>query len=346
MGFYLRKSVNVGPLRFNLSKGGIGISTGIKGLRIGTGPKGNYIHAGAGGFYYRTTLKPSKQNSRAPRNPPALPESNDEALREIDSDITLLFQDCSEDALVKDIVEKLSSVASWPWVLGAGFLLGISLDSLFFYIGCALAVAAYIWDETRRSVVLFYEFDLGHEKDYVEMIENFEALKKVRKVWHIEAQGNTSEWKKNAGANSLVRRNATTLSLNLPKFIKSNIPVPTIKVGTQTLCFLPDRLIILADKAAASVPYSDLSIEIGTTRFIETESVPSDADVIDHTWRFVNKSGGPDRRFKDNRQIPVCRYEEVSFHSKNGLNELIQISKVGSFENVRLNTKRLARHAS
>lgn len=48
MGLYLRKSVRVGPLRFNLSKGGVGVSAGIKGLRVGTGPRGNYVHIRAG----------------------------------------------------------------------------------------------------------------------------------------------------------------------------------------------------------------------------------------------------------------------------------------------------------
>ncbi|MCE4352095.1 DUF4236 domain-containing protein, partial [Xanthomonas hortorum pv. cynarae] len=56
MGLYLRKSVRVGPLRFNLSKGGIGVSAGIKGLRVGTGPRGNYVHMGARGIYYRATI--------------------------------------------------------------------------------------------------------------------------------------------------------------------------------------------------------------------------------------------------------------------------------------------------
>lgn len=55
MGLSVRKSVRVGPFRFNLSKSGIGVSAGIKGLRVGTGPRGNYIHMGRGGF---TTAKP------------------------------------------------------------------------------------------------------------------------------------------------------------------------------------------------------------------------------------------------------------------------------------------------
>jgi hypothetical protein len=35
MAWYLRKSVSVGPVRFNLSKSGIGTSIGVKGFRVG-----------------------------------------------------------------------------------------------------------------------------------------------------------------------------------------------------------------------------------------------------------------------------------------------------------------------
>ena len=34
MGFYLRKSFRAGPIRFNLSKRGIGASVGVTGARI------------------------------------------------------------------------------------------------------------------------------------------------------------------------------------------------------------------------------------------------------------------------------------------------------------------------
>jgi len=57
MGWYLRKSLKMGPVRFNLSKSGIGTSIGIKGLRIGTGPRGRYLHAGRGGLYFRQSLE-------------------------------------------------------------------------------------------------------------------------------------------------------------------------------------------------------------------------------------------------------------------------------------------------
>jgi hypothetical protein len=56
MGWYLRKSLRLGPLRLNLSKSGIGGSVGVTGLRVGTGPKGPYVQGGRDGLYFRESL--------------------------------------------------------------------------------------------------------------------------------------------------------------------------------------------------------------------------------------------------------------------------------------------------
>jgi hypothetical protein len=40
MGFYYRKSVNLGPFRVNLSKSGVGYSVGGRGFRVGTTARG------------------------------------------------------------------------------------------------------------------------------------------------------------------------------------------------------------------------------------------------------------------------------------------------------------------
>lgn len=63
MGFYIRKSFRAGPIRFNLSKSGIGVSGGVKGARIGIGPRGTYVHAGRQGLYYRKNLSHCKQTT-------------------------------------------------------------------------------------------------------------------------------------------------------------------------------------------------------------------------------------------------------------------------------------------
>src|SRR5437667_1289755 len=85
MGFYLRKGINFGPLRLNLSRSGLGSSFGVKGARIGIGPRGSYIHMGRGGLYYRQTLVPSSSGYRS-RGGPSIPApAPGEALQEITS---------------------------------------------------------------------------------------------------------------------------------------------------------------------------------------------------------------------------------------------------------------------
>jgi hypothetical protein len=65
MGFYIRKSLSVGPVRFNLSKSGVGVSVGVKGVRVGVNAKGKtYVHAGRGGLYYRANLGGKKRGGK------------------------------------------------------------------------------------------------------------------------------------------------------------------------------------------------------------------------------------------------------------------------------------------
>ncbi len=49
MSIRFRRTKKIGGLRFSLSKGGVGVSTGVKGLRMGSGPRGAYTSAGLTG---------------------------------------------------------------------------------------------------------------------------------------------------------------------------------------------------------------------------------------------------------------------------------------------------------
>jgi hypothetical protein len=54
MAFFFRKSVRLGPLRFNLSKRGVGASVGVKGARVGIDADGReYVAGGRYGLYFR-----------------------------------------------------------------------------------------------------------------------------------------------------------------------------------------------------------------------------------------------------------------------------------------------------
>lgn len=84
--------------------------------------------------------------------------------------------------------------------------------------------------------------------------------------------------------------------------IVANISVPILKTGKTTLAFYPDRILALQGSAVGAVDYGRLNAVSEFVRFIEEEALPKDAKVISKTWKYVNKNGSPDRRFKDNRE--------------------------------------------
>ena len=67
MGFYLRKALSQGPVRFNLSQHGIGLSFGVTGARLGITPSGQvYTHLGRYGLYHKQVLGRVGQRRKTP----------------------------------------------------------------------------------------------------------------------------------------------------------------------------------------------------------------------------------------------------------------------------------------
>lgn len=356
MGFYIRKCINAGPFRFNLSKSGIGVSTGIKGLRIGTGPRGNYIHMGYGGLYYRKTLNgPNSSIPASPQNqniPLASINLNPAYTnyQEIESGDVSAMVDSSSAELLVEFDKKRKIWRKWPWIacLCMGlFFWGVNAmpaGSVWILVALsAIAIyLAYNYDQINKSVVLFYDLEPDFEKVYEELHNSFNLLKSSQKVWHISSQADILDRKRHAGASQAISRNAIIPVVSSAPYVKTNISIPSIPVGKQTLFFFPDRLLVFENDRVGAVSYADLEIRIEGSRFIEEGMVPKDALVVDHTWRYVNKSGGPDRRFNNNRQLPICQYEDMNLISTTGLNERVGFSKIGNATNFQYAISQLA----
>jgi hypothetical protein len=339
MGFYLRKSVRVGPLRFNLSGSGVGVSAGVRGFRVGSGPRGNYVHVGRGGLYYRASLGPSAAATAATPAPAIqpLPAGTTGGLSEIESGSVLGMAPASALELLEEIRAKRRRVRFWPFVLilgGAGLLLAATVPAVpawALLVGLAVLAAGTVWarwrDVLRKTVVLLYDLDGPIVEAYQGLHNGFDWLAQCAAVWHIEARGRTDDWKHQAGATHLMRRQAVRLLKGDPPWIKTNVEVPLLPVGRQTLYLLPDRVLVVEGSVVGAVEYAELHAEATASTFIESGGVPADAEVIGHTWRYVNKKGGPDGRFKDNPQIPEVRYGDLRLSSASGLNEALQTSK-------------------
>lgn len=345
MSFYLRKSIRVGPLRFNLSKSGIGVSAGIPGFRIGAGPRGNYVHMGRGGVYYRKTLSPSRSERLPLQDASALsPTSSLGRVKttvgpmiEIESGSVAAMQDSSSAELLQELDEKKRKIRLGPIV--AVFAL-VAASALFaagvhpviqVMIDLCWAAAVYLAfqrDELVKTVVLFYGFDASLERAYDTLHAAAAQLASCTGCWHIAASGKVYDRKYHAGASALVDRNATLIRRSSPPFLKTNVETISIGVGKQTMFLFPDRVLVYESGKVGAIGYDQLQISVSQKQFIE-DSAPQDARVVGQTWRYVNKTGGPDRRFANNRMLPICLYDELHFTSASGLSEIIQLSKCG-----------------
>jgi hypothetical protein len=338
MGFYVRKSVRAGPFRFNLSKSGLGVSAGVPGFRVGTGPRGNYIRAGKGGVYYRATLGGHAQPSPHPRQSrPSSPQASPGA------DVPL--EDISGATAVElvstgagDLVEQLNQAASRTPLALVTLVVVVILAALIQGVAAivllVIAAPGLVWlglrDKARRTVVAFYDVEDEHARWLTDLVAAFEALASAHKLWRVMSSGNvqtTYQYKVNSGASQIVKRLDARAGLGGPKRLATNIAVPSVTCGRQALHFLPDRLLVRDGRRFSDVAYASLNTSYGGERFIESGRVPSDGQQVDTTWRYVNVKGGPDRRFNNNRQLPVMLYGYIELASQGGLHWVVECSR-------------------
>lgn len=351
MPFYFRKSVSAGPFRFNLSSGGVGVSVGIKGLRFGTGPRGHYVHAGRGGLYYRASLggvgrgqgagrEMRSQPAPAGYRPPAqFGEANVDMIAVSSASVLDMTDERYGELL--DELNKKQNATSLTMLLGAVAgvitLLAASTVGVGGAVGGAVLVAAALFvgprlDAHRRSAIVLYDLEADAAEAYEGLTRAFDGLAESSMKWHVDSGGAVRDlhtWKRNAGATTILDKRPTEFGYALPRVLKTNITPPSMKVGKETLYWLPDVVLVVEGGRIGAVSYDMLEVQWQDSRFVEEEAVPGDAQVVGHTWKHPNKSGGPDRRFANNRQLPICLYESIHLRSRNGLNELLQVSTHG-----------------
>lgn len=272
---------------------------------------------------------------------PAEENSSDVDFKEIESGSVAAMVDSSSEALLLEINSKARKPLLWPWAVGGIICLIVALVALgspgwvyFLTVPfCAIGVcwAVYV-DKLRKTVVLLYHLEPHIEQAYQNLHGAFDLLRSCSRMWHVKSKGDirtTYDWKVHSGANTLVKRNGTSPHSGSPSYFKTNISIPVLPAGRRQLFFLPDRILVWDSQGVGAVGFDQLDVSFGDQRFIEDAGVPNDSRIVDKTWRYVNKNGGPDRRFNNNREIPVVLYEALFLTSKSGLQELFQLSRTG-----------------
>lgn len=341
MGFRYRKSINLGGgFRINLSKSGVGYSWGTKGYRItktaGGKTRRTYSIPGTGISYVsesgQNRNRQRNQNQRStPNYQPAAPEPTYQSYQEpiaeqrIESAEIENFQS-AEFGNITSSIEHTLKMNKWGTILLWCALLMAANPVLIVLpiIGGILKIIA----RTKGAVTLEYDFDAEKEEEHNRRVGAWIILSEGDKEWQVLTETQNSNTKVNAGASRSLNRVPCSIGKTFPYYLKANVDIIQIKLKKETLLILPDKVFIIRGSKVGAVNYDDLQIQISSINFVESEPVPKDAQVIGQTWQYVNRNGTPDKRYKNNRQLPICLYGVVRLRSASGINVEMHISNI------------------
>lgn len=319
MGWRYRKSINLGGgFRINLSKSGIGYSWGFPGYRHTYSPNGTqrktYSIPGTGISYVESSGNRRNNSGNGGQN------YNYNQDTKLITGATTYYQNSNINNMGKgdEILKAINKLRTID-ILANICLIMI----LLFPIGIILKILI----SQKWKLDLTYEMDDINQKKFNALNEFLFELKNNRKLWQIGSSTRVYNTKYNAGAGNNVSRTSISLVKKMPWYINHNIDVYCLKLKNEKIFFTPDRMLIFKNMGGVGCrKYNDMVAGFSTTNFVETEIVPRDAEIVRYTWRYVNKSGGPDKRFNNNRRIPVCKYGEISLESEDGINILLECS--------------------
>lgn len=342
MGFRYRKSINLGGgFRINLSKSGVGYSWGTKGYRISRTARGttrrSFSIPGTGISYSTESGSRNRNGNQGQRrNQNRIPQPSQRQIpqpaydqtpeRVIESADISQFKE-AEDGTISDALERTIRLNFIGTILFWALLL-VPVNPILVLIpivGAVLKIVAH----TAGKVTLEYSFDPEKEDEHTRRIDAWQLLAEGKKEWQVLTEKINRNSKVNAGAGTTIKRSACKVEKGHPYYIKTNVDTIQIALhNKERLIILPDKVFFVRKRKVGMIEYSDFRISVSSVRFVETEPVPKDAQVVGQTWQYVNKNGTPDQRYKNNKQIPICLYGQVFLRSSSGLNIELQISNV------------------
>ena len=319
MGWRLRKNINLGlGFRINLSKSGIGYSWGGPGYRItkmaNGGNRTTYSLPGTG-------ISHIEQNGCSSRSQSV---NNCSFSDDVENYTNIPVEDIQKKDPILRKINKTASLNRWAnlFLLSVLFVSWVPIFSLTFIVGIIIKIII----ETKMKIKLYYKFDEESRRMYDALKEVLILLSNNKKMWQINSSIKVNT-KYNAGAGNNVERNNAFITTKLPWYINTNIDIYGLNLKNEKMLFTPDRVIIFRTlRKAFGCKYNDMFIGISTTRFVESERVYSDTEIVDYSWLYSNKSGCRDLRFSNNRKFPVCNYGKLTINSPNGIHTVLEFS--------------------
>jgi hypothetical protein len=183
------------------------------------------------------------------------------------------------------------------------------------------------WDENTKIVVSFETGDSA-QRAYASLVRAFDVLASSEKKWDVTSERATNQFAERTLASRKVDRHLAKIefsSTDLIQFPGRAMRFENVN-GDDILIYPGIAIVPRADGMFALIDIKELDAAAKLVRFEEDESVPTDSQIVGQTWAKTNKDGSQDRRFKENYQIPVCEYGQITFRSQTGIAEEYQVS--------------------
>ncbi|MCL2074406.1 MAG: DUF4236 domain-containing protein [Marinilabiliaceae bacterium] len=161
------------------------------------------------------------------------------------------------------------------------------------------------------------QLDVDKDLDDVEkgqysiLCENFEKILSCKKIWLITFSIRNTELKSSAA--STVERKEIGFDVGVFNYIKSSFDIPMLRDLSGNIYYIYPRYIIKAKSFTnfEVFPIDTISFRFSKQRFIEDSVLPEDSVAVDYTYQYVNKNGGPDKRFSYNPRLPIVEYGKL-----------------------------------
>lgn len=314
MGFRYRKSINLGGgFRVNLSKNGIGYSWGVKGYRVTKTADGRTRHTASipgTGISYVEEHRNGAPDRRAAEPQEVNPMDEYDDIQSVESAGAALLRSAEYGELFKRVKLCRTGVVTLT-VLTILFLSTPPLAAV-----CAVALVLLY---CKGRCTIEYEFDdYGREK-WERLRDAWQGVASSQSLQQIVLQARSKNTRVTAGIENGIQTAKMTAGSKLPWYIKTDVKPVVFSLQKMKLAIMPDRLLVF-DKQMGALDYKDVEIDLSAVGFLESGTVPNDAEAIKYVWAYSNNDGSPDKRYANNKEYPVMKYGKISIKTANGLN--------------------------
>ncbi len=349
MAWNYRRRIKIIPgVHLNFSKNGISTSIGVRGASVTFGKKETYLNTSVPGLglYNRQKLSDNSNSDTQPRHDiPQIAEPADNIFSVDVHKITSQDMQGIKEAIISahdqrkelraDLRKiKLSLVFSKiKLIVSYVFLVSVFSKTIEASIKEDIKAKINAIEQLKEQIDNCYvKLDIEFEPDiktkYDKVIKTFKNLTGSNRIWDITGAYHQDTRATRSAASTAVKKIDVKFGVKPLEDIKSQFETLWMKnANGADLYFYPSFIVMYStQKKFALVGLNELELNHNGVRFVETGIVPHDSKVIDRTWAKVNKNGSPDKRFKENYQIPIVKYGEINLSSGTGLNEEYQFS--------------------